>query len=95
VNDDRYGYGIGRTLAALELLADRPASVTELADALRVHPRTARRLVRRLVRDGYAQAGPERVSRYTITCRLVDLGERSKRQLGAQGANIQLDAEPG
>jgi DNA-binding IclR family transcriptional regulator len=84
VSDARHNYGAGRALAALELLADRTVSAPELAEALWINPRTARRLLRRLVRDGYAHASRGRVVRYTITSRLADLGERAKRQLATR-----------
>jgi DNA-binding IclR family transcriptional regulator len=47
---------VSRTLRALELLAARAVRPYELAAALDIHPRTARRLLDRLVAEGYAAA---------------------------------------
>jgi DNA-binding IclR family transcriptional regulator len=76
-----HAYTIGRTMAAVELLADAPRSPTELARTLQVHPRTARRLLERLAYDGYVLPAPERGGRYLATPQLVDLGDRARRQL--------------
>ena len=63
---------IARTLRALELLSERVQSESELADVLRVHPRTARRLLERLSAEGYAtQTGVE--PEYTATLKIVTL----------------------
>ena len=53
-------YFVTRTVRALELLAEAPRSTTQLADALLIHPRTARRMLARLVDTGtfaVSQAG--------------------------------------
>lgn len=64
-----------RTLRALEFLSQRPWKEAELAVALLVHPRTVRRLLERLVSEGYvAQNGVER--EYTATLRIVTLAGR-------------------
>ena len=44
---------VTRTMEAMELLAFQPASAPQIAGALRVHPGTARRLLNRLVEDGW------------------------------------------
>ena len=63
---------IARTLRALELLSERAQSESELADVLRVHPKTARRLLERLSAEGYAtQTGVE--PEYTATLKIVTL----------------------
>jgi IclR family KDG regulon transcriptional repressor len=63
---------IVRTLRALEFLAQRPWKEAELAGALLVHPRTVRRLLERLVGEGYvAPTGVER--EYTATLQIVTL----------------------
>lgn len=63
---------VTRTLAALELLAFGPASASEVAHGLQVHPRTARRMLSRLAVDGYVRR-TERAQRYEPTMRLVAL----------------------
>jgi DNA-binding IclR family transcriptional regulator len=58
-------------MRTLELLALRPRSATEVANAVGVHPRTARRLLNRLLVEGYAtRTGPHR-RKYGITMKLV------------------------
>src|SRR3954454_24945765 len=61
----------GRTLRALELLAVEPRSAPELADGLGVHVRTARRLLKQLVCEGYVVLGGDRRRRYHPTMRIV------------------------
>jgi len=65
---------VSRTLRALELLAVRALRPFELAAALGVHPRTARRLLERLVAEGYAATtdGGAR-PRYTATLKVLRL----------------------
>ncbi|MGH2949777.1 MAG: IclR family transcriptional regulator [Solirubrobacteraceae bacterium] len=62
---------VARTLRALEALALGPRTAVDVADALMVTPRTARRLLNRLVDEGYAtrRDSPTRV--YVSTLRLV------------------------
>jgi DNA-binding IclR family transcriptional regulator len=62
-----------RTMRALELLAFRASSASEIAHALQVHPRTARRLLNRLVADGYVVRTDGERRMYTPTMRLVAL----------------------
>ena len=67
---------VARTLRALELLAERPRSRSELAAELGVHPRTVRRLINRLVAEGYvAGSGPEG-REYEVTLKIVALAGR-------------------
>ena len=70
-------YAAMRTLQALERLAFSPLSAPELATALQVHPRTARRLLQRLELEDYVTppAGPRR--RYHLTRRLAALGRQA------------------
>ena len=60
-----------RTLRVLECLALRPHTEVELARQLEVHPRTVRRLARRLIAEGYAIESSPRV--YVATLRIVAL----------------------
>lgn len=64
---------VTRTLRAMELLAVRPRSAPELADALGVHVRTARRVLKRLDSEGYVKVGDDRRRRYRPTMRVVAL----------------------
>jgi DNA-binding IclR family transcriptional regulator len=64
---------VARTMQALEVLAFSPLSAPQVAAALQVHPRTARRMLNRLVHEGYLVRGdaPERL--YEPTMRIVAL----------------------
>jgi DNA-binding IclR family transcriptional regulator len=64
---------VTRTLRAMELLAMQPRSAPELADALGVHVRTARRVLRRLESEGYVALTEDRRRRYRPTMRVVAL----------------------
>lgn len=64
---------VTRTLRAMELLAVRPRSAPELADALGVHVRTARRVLKRLHGEGYVMVTDDRRRRYRPTMRVVAL----------------------
>jgi DNA-binding IclR family transcriptional regulator len=64
---------VTRTLRAMELLAVQPRSAPELADALGVHVRTARRVLRRLESEGYVKVADDRRRRYRPTMRVVAL----------------------
>jgi IclR family transcriptional regulator, acetate operon repressor len=62
-----------RAMQALEVLAFGPATATQVAAELQVHPRTARRLLNRMVHDGWLvrRDGPRPT--YTPTLRIVAL----------------------
>jgi DNA-binding IclR family transcriptional regulator len=64
---------VTRTLRAMELLAVRPRSAPELAEALGVHVRTARRVLKRLDGEGYVSLTDDRRRRYRPTMRVVAL----------------------
>lgn|GEM_PF-2280109 len=64
---------VSRTMAAMELLAFEPLTASELASALQVHPRTARRLLARLVEDGWVERSDGRRRTFAPTLRLVAL----------------------
>jgi DNA-binding IclR family transcriptional regulator len=63
---------VTRTMRALELLAFTPASAAEVAHELQVHPRTARRMLSRLVVEGYLHR-TEGEQLYQPTMRIVAL----------------------
>lgn len=66
-----------RTMRVIELLARRPRSATEVAEAISVHPRTARRLLQRLVAEGYVTRGAHPRGKYGITMKLVAVGQHA------------------
>jgi DNA-binding IclR family transcriptional regulator len=70
-----------RSMQALEVLAFGPSTATRVAAELQVHPRTARRLLNRMVHDGWLLRRDGRRPTYTPTMRIValaaQLAERS------------------
>jgi len=64
---------VTRTLQAIEILAFRPSSAPQIADALRVDARTARRMLNRLADDGWVVRIDGRVRTYTLSLRVVAL----------------------
>ena len=64
-------YFVTRTVRALELLAAGPLSAPKLAEALQIHPRTARRMLNRLADEGYVRRLHEPCRRYVLTMRLI------------------------
>lgn len=75
--EDATAQHVRRTLRALELLADGPQTQADLARELVVHRRTARRLLGRLVDEGYAEAAPGgRHVAFRATSRLAVLGRQ-------------------
>ena len=82
-------FAVGRTLQAIELLSFQPASAPQLAGALRIHPRTARRLLNRLVADGWLTRTSGRTRTYAPTMRIVALAAKL-----AEGAPLTRHAVP-
>jgi DNA-binding IclR family transcriptional regulator len=75
--EDATAQHVRRTLRALELLAEGPQTQADVARELAVHRRTARRLLARLVDEGYAT--PETGGRHVAFCatsRLAVLGRQ-------------------
>jgi DNA-binding IclR family transcriptional regulator len=62
-----------RTLHAMEVLVFRPSSARQVAGELRVDARTARRLLNRLVEEGWATRTEDRERIYAPTLRIVAL----------------------
>jgi DNA-binding IclR family transcriptional regulator len=62
-----------RTMQALEVLAFQSSTAPQVADALRIDTRTARRLLNRLAADGWVVRTEGRVRTYTLSLRLVGL----------------------
>jgi IclR family acetate operon transcriptional repressor len=62
-----------RAMQALEVLAFQPLSAPQLAAALQVHPRTARRLLTRLLEEGWLTRSDDTRRLYAPTMRIVAL----------------------
>ena len=79
---------VARTMQALEVLSFAPSSAPQIAAALQVHPRTARRLLNRLAADGWLQRieGPRPL--YAPTMRIVALAA----QLADRAPVVRLGA---
>lgn len=90
---------VTRTLRALEALALGPHSAVEVADALGIHPRTARRMLNQLVTEGYLTRGPEPRRKYVATLRIVALAgqvaEHSELVLASRATLRRLHEETG
>jgi DNA-binding IclR family transcriptional regulator len=67
------GYFASRAMQALEVLAFGPSTATQVANELKVHPRTARRLLNRMVHDGWLIRRDGARPTYTPTMRIVAL----------------------
>jgi IclR family transcriptional regulator, acetate operon repressor len=75
--EDATAQHVRRTLRALELLAAGPQTQADVARELAVHRRTARRLLARLVDEGYAEPTPDgRHVAFRATSRLAVLGRQ-------------------
>jgi DNA-binding IclR family transcriptional regulator len=70
-------YPVMHTVRALERLAFRPMSAPELALALQINVRTARRLLRRLEVEDYVTTTPGYRRRHQLTLRLAALGRQA------------------
>jgi IclR family acetate operon transcriptional repressor len=64
---------VTRTMRALEALAFRPLSASQVAGVLQVHPRTARRLLTRLIEEEYLTRTDDARRLYVPTMRIVAL----------------------
>jgi len=69
-------YYASRTLQALEVLTFNDLSCPQVAATLQIHPRTARRLLLRLVADGYIEQSFDSRRRYRATLRVAALGSQ-------------------
>ena len=90
---------VSRTMQAMEVLTFQPSSAPQVAGVLRIHPRTARRLLNRLVHDGWATRTEGRRRTYAPTLRIValaaQLAERSPLAQAAQPVVSRLHAATG
>jgi len=71
------------------VVAFQPSSAPQVAAALKVHPRTARRLLNRLVEDGWLRRSDGRKPLYAPTMRIVALAA----QLTARAPVVRFGAE--
>jgi len=77
-------------LRAVEIMAFGPTNATIVADDLCCHPRTARRILHRLVADGWArQIGDPRRPSYELTLRVVAMAAQA-----TQGSEFRQAAIP-
>jgi DNA-binding IclR family transcriptional regulator len=90
---------VTRTMQAMEVLAFQPCSAPQIAGVLRVHPRTARRLLNKLVAEGWLTRSEGRRRIYAPTMRIVALGAqmaaRDPLALAARPAVTRLHDETG
>jgi DNA-binding IclR family transcriptional regulator len=90
---------VARTMQALELLALHPLSAPQVAEALGVHPRTARRLLNRLAEDGWLACSDDTRRVYAPTLRVVALAghvlDRSELAEASQRFVADLRARTG
>lgn len=90
---------VSRTMQAIEVLAFQPSSAPQVAGALKVHPRTARRLLNRLVADGWATRSEGQRRTYAPTMRIIALAahvaERSPLAVAAQPMVTRLHEDSG
>jgi DNA-binding IclR family transcriptional regulator len=82
------GYQTANTMSTLELMAEAPRSVPELADHLKLSAPSARRIMRRLAHEQYVERVPDDPTRrrYRVAAR--------GRALGAQLAQAEQTVEP-
>lgn len=84
-----------RSMQALEVLAFGPATATQIAAELQVHPRTARRLLNRMVHDGWLirRDGPRPT--YMPTMRIVALAAQlaHRAPLVRHGIEVSRDLQ--
>jgi DNA-binding IclR family transcriptional regulator len=84
---------VARTMQALELLALHPLSAPQVAEALEIHPRTARRLLTRLTDDGWLSRSDDTRRVYTTTLRIAALaGHVVERDAVAEAAKPYVHA---
>jgi len=90
---------VTRTMRALEVLAFQPRSAPQVAEVLQVHPRTARRLLNRLLEEGYVTRTEDAKRLYSPTLRIVALAgqvvERCELSLAAAPVVARLREHTG
>lgn len=90
---------VTRTMQAMEVLAFQPCSAPQVAGALQVHPRTARRLLNKLVAEGWLTRSEGRRRLYAPTMRIValaaQLADRDPLAIAARPVVTQLHEQTG
>jgi DNA-binding IclR family transcriptional regulator len=81
---------VARTMQALEVLAFQPLSAPQVAEALAVHPRTARRLLNRLREEGYLSRTDDARRLYAPTMRIVALAGQIAERARLAGFAVAL-----
>jgi DNA-binding IclR family transcriptional regulator len=81
-------HAVAWTMEAIEMLAFEPLSAPQVAAAMRIHPRTARRLLNRLHDEGYLERSEDRRRLYSPTLRIVSLAG----QIAARNRLLELAA---
>jgi DNA-binding IclR family transcriptional regulator len=69
-------FHVTRTVQTLECLAEGPITAIELAEALQIPTRTARRILYRLAFEGWVTRGPGVRGKFAATPRLRQLAGR-------------------
>jgi len=82
-----------RSMQALEVLAFGPATATQVANELQVHQRTARRLLNRMVTDGWLTRRDGPRPTYTPTLRIVALAAQLAQRAPLVRHAIELASE--
>ncbi len=82
-----------RSMQALEVLAFGPATATQVANELQVHQRTARRLLNRMVTDGWLTRRDGPRPTYTPTLRIVALAAQLAQRTPLVRHAIELASE--
>jgi len=82
-----------RSMQALEVLAFGPATASQVAAELQVHPRTARRLLNRMVTDGWLSRRAGARPTYAPTMRIVALAAQLAQRAPLVRHATELAAE--
>jgi predicted ArsR family transcriptional regulator len=70
------GYSVSRVIETLQVLVEGSVTAAELASALLICTRTARRMLQRLEWEGYVEAHERSPIRYEASKELRELGRR-------------------
>lgn len=90
---ERESYYASRAMEAMEILAFGPTTAPQIARALQIHPRTARRLLNRMVRDGWLRLHRGAKRTYSPTLRIVALAAQltARTELLARSGEVLQD----
>ena len=84
---------VARTMQALEALAFQPLSAPQVAAVLQVHPRTARRILTRLLEEGWLTRTDDGRRLYSPTMRLASLAGQMVERAALTTAAVPLVAQ--